>query len=43
MKMKFKKTVLDNGTRISEREYDIVSFTLAIAKLIQVLHQAGII
>lgn len=41
--MKLKKTELENGTRISEREYDIVGFTLAIAKLIQVLHEAGII
>ncbi|WP_255446642.1 hypothetical protein [Bacillus sp. SH5-2] len=41
--MKFKKTELENGTRISGREFDLIGFTLAIAKLIQVLHEAGII
>ncbi|MES5919390.1 hypothetical protein QCI44_15255 [Bacillus cereus group sp. RP37] len=41
--MKFKKTELENGTRISEQEFDLTGFTLAIAELIRALHQAGII
>ncbi|WP_255288384.1 hypothetical protein [Bacillus wiedmannii] len=41
--MKIKKTELENGTITSEWEFDIVGFTLAIAKLLQVLDQAGII
>ncbi|MFJ8216078.1 hypothetical protein [Bacillus cereus] len=41
--MKFKKTELENRTKISEQEFDLTGFTLAFAKLIQVLHEAGII
>lgn len=41
--MKLKKTELENGTRISEWEFDIVGCIYAIANLIQVLHLAGII
>ncbi|WP_255289418.1 hypothetical protein [Bacillus cereus] len=41
--MKFKKTELENGTRILEREFNIVGFIFAIAELIRVLHEAGII
>ncbi|MFK4432191.1 MULTISPECIES: hypothetical protein [Bacillus] len=41
--MKFKKTELENGTKVSEWEFDLTGFTLAIAKLIQVFHEAGII
>ncbi|MED2037237.1 MULTISPECIES: hypothetical protein [Bacillus cereus group] len=41
--MKFKKDTIENGTRISEWEFNLTGFTLAIAKLIQVLHDAGII
>ncbi|WP_262366821.1 MULTISPECIES: hypothetical protein [Bacillus] len=43
MKMKFKKTELENGTRISEREFDIPGFISAVANLITALHLAGII
>ncbi|HHT7061369.1 TPA: hypothetical protein ACTZ5S_003773 [Bacillus cereus] len=41
--MKIKKTELENGTISSEYEFGIVSFTFAIANLIQSLHLAGII
>lgn len=41
--MKNKKTKLENGMITSEWEFDIVGCIYAIANLIQVLHQAGII
>ncbi|WP_275042453.1 hypothetical protein [Bacillus pacificus] len=41
--MKLKKTELENGTRISEWEFDSVGFTFAIADFIRALHEAGII
>ncbi|MGX5557814.1 hypothetical protein [Bacillus cereus] len=41
--MKFKKTELENGTRISEWEFKFIGFIFAIAGLIRALHKAGII
>lgn len=41
--MKNKKTKLENGMITSEWEFDIVGCIYAIANLIQVLYQAGII
>ncbi|MCU5026136.1 hypothetical protein OB988_27300 [Bacillus cereus] len=41
--MKFKKTELENGTRISEWEFKSIGFIFAIAGLIRALHEAGII
>ncbi|MGN4512059.1 hypothetical protein [Bacillus cereus group sp. MYBK242-2] len=41
--MKNKNTELENGTITSEWEFDIAYLIFAIANLIQVLHQAGII
>lgn len=41
--MKLKKTELENGTRISEREFYFTGIIFAIADLIRALHEAGII
>ncbi|WP_276307094.1 MULTISPECIES: hypothetical protein [Bacillus] len=41
--MKIKRTELENGTIISEWEFDIVGCIFAIAQLLQALHLAGII
>ncbi|HGH7173605.1 TPA: hypothetical protein ACJMKJ_001096 [Bacillus wiedmannii] len=41
--MKFKKTNTENGIKTMEWNFNIPVFILAIAKLIQVLHEAGII
>ncbi|QFQ28873.1 hypothetical protein DDE73_30180 (plasmid) [Bacillus thuringiensis] len=40
--IKFKKTELENGTRISEWEFKSIGFIFAIAGLIRALHEAGI-
>ncbi|WP_342720115.1 hypothetical protein AAG068_29565 (plasmid) [Bacillus paramycoides] len=41
--MKLKKTELENGTKISEREFYFTGFIFAIVDLIRALHEAGII
>ncbi|MFJ8457290.1 hypothetical protein [Bacillus paramycoides] len=41
--MKIKRTESENGTITLEWEFDFIGFIFATAKLIQVLHEAGII